>query len=365
MNTNPPELSKFHELLTGLTVNTLKPWYFALQIGGKDPLMSSHGWKDSRACLSIDKALEWMSMGYNIGIAATSRDSLVIMDVDDPSIISLDELPTTLTTVTRTRLGSHHFYFASEKFAKMNIATDDAGEIRSVWQYVVAPGSFVPVSDVELSTIPDDDKHNAGKYTVGNAVPPVNITFNEFPSIFRKQFFSKFGDTQESNKSPGTPIKSNGMSELFSLTITDIFPSAPRNQRFSSPFHNSHTGANTSITNDLLHCWRHSVSHNALSSLAVLAGIDTCLNAGVGHSNSSAGPSSINLKDGKTMFEIWIFAKNNGYIPNNDPIPSSALTWFSLSSGYCSSSDLINGWQLPTDIYYKTIAALQTAELLE
>ena len=74
-------------------------------------------------------------------------------------------------------------------------------------------------------------------------------------------------------------------------------------------------------------CWRHNVSHSALSALAVMSGMTTCQEAGWGHKNAGVGPSTLDFKDGKTIYELWKYAKKNGFIPEDDRIPYSAYLY--------------------------------------
>ncbi|MBU1067064.1 hypothetical protein KKE60_04725, partial [Patescibacteria group bacterium] len=132
--------------------------------------------------------------------------------------------------------------------------------------------------------------------------------------------------------------------------------------RHPSLFHDSHTGKNTSISDELLHCWRHNVSHNAISALAVMAGIYDCVDAGTGHKNSGSGSSCIDYDDGETIFKIWNYAKETGYISKSDSIPSKAMTWLALENKLCDKSDLIDGWKLPSGVYIQLMELLSPKE---
>jgi putative DNA primase/helicase len=128
--------------------------------------------------------------------------------------------------------------------------------------------------------------------------------------------------------------------------------------RHPSLFHDSHTGKNTSISKGLLHCWRHNVSHNAISSLAVMAGLYDCVDAGTGHKFSNSGSSCIDYSDGETIFEIWKYAKDQGYLSKNDPIPTNAMVYFALKNDLCKPEHVRDGWKLPTVVYNLTIDVL-------
>lgn len=65
---------------------------------------------------------------------------------------------------------------------------------------------------------------------------------------------------------------SGNKSALYSLSIEQVVGSMDSG-RFTSIFHESETGKNTSISNGLFHCWMHNVSHTPLTALAVMAGM--------------------------------------------------------------------------------------------
>ena len=155
IKTNPEEFRRFHCLLTKQNPN-YHPYYFALNSNRKDPI-EGVSWKAAR--LSFEDALDKMQRGFNIGIAGTDTDNLVIIDIDDLKKVN-DSKPT-LITKSRKRIGMHCFYFSEDEksdnifvdSAKQNIATEKCGEVRSSWQYVVVAGSYVPVDPQEK----DDD----------------------------------------------------------------------------------------------------------------------------------------------------------------------------------------------------------------
>lgn len=363
MKQNVEEFEKFHRLLT-MFADDYNPWYFVLEKNGKNPLPTKGGWKAPQAQLSFDKAKRWMEHGHNIGIAGTDTDSLVIVDIDDWDQVDENEVKPTMSIRSRSRIGTHHLYFTEDAppnredddpvpSAKMNIPSEDAGEVRSVWQYVVAPGSYVPCTEEDLRSIPQSDIQNAGYYTLENAVSPMPITFNELPAVFIDHAIKALKDEKARAEAPiKPPHKSNSNeSMLFSLHITDIIGEYPEGPRFKSPLHDSHTGANTSLGGDLMHCWRHLVSHNALSALAVLSGLEDCKDAGYPHMNSMAGPSTVDTNDGEMVYLIWKFAKEEGYLPEDDPMPAAAIRWFAIEMELCKQEDLIDGWKLPVDVF--------------
>ncbi len=372
IKTDIKQFTKFHECLTK-DHPEYTPFYFPLNQNSKDPF-EGISWKQNRA--TFETACKYLGMGYNIGIAATDKDKLVLMDKDD--IVAVGLTKPTLTTVSRKRFGEHGFYFTDDKVtsdifensAKQNIATDTYGEIRANWQYVVCAGSFVPVDPNELDDdgikiwdkIPDNEKINAGKYTVRDASPVNTITYDELPPIFIKCLTGKREDDLSkrlsSVKKENQPIQNDkNKSALFNLSIEDVTGKMENGgQRFPSLFHGSATGANSSIKDGLFHCWRHSVSHSPLTALAVIAGMGECSRLGFAH--HGRGSSVLGLKDGETQFKLWDYAKKTGLIPQDDPIPSKALVWFARHHKICDEQAIIDGWKLPTNFYNEAIEKL-------
>jgi len=362
MKQNVKEFEKFHRLLT-MFADDYSPWYFVLKKNDKDPLPTKGGWKAPHAQLSFEKAKRWMEHGHNIGIAGTDKDPLVIVDIDDWTQVQESDVKPTLSIRSRSRIGTHHLYFTSDKpcdreadepvpSAKMNIPTEDAGEVRSVWQYVVAPGSYVPCHEENFKAMPESQYEYAGWYTLENYITPMPITFDEFPEVFQSHARKALEDEKAERSKPKKQHgKNSNESQLFSLHITDVVGEYPKGPRFPSPFHGTHTGGNTSMTDELLHCWRHNVSHNALTALAVLSGIADCKDAGYPHMNSMAGPSSVNTDDGEMVYLLWKFAKDEDILPEDDPMPAAAIRWFALEMELCKTEDLIDGWKLPVDVF--------------
>ena len=361
--TNSKEFKEFNRLLTTGRPG-YKPWYFLLEIGDKDPARTKRGWKHPNSRLSLEKALEMIKHGMNIGIAGTDQDMLVIIDVDDETNIQDNEIKPTLSSRSSSRTGTHHFYFATGMDAKLNIPSGEYGEVRSYWQYVVCPGSYVARSQEEKDAMPDNQKRFSGQYTIERAIMARDISFNEFPSVFKQHMKNKT-DPKDRQPDMRTQVDTSGhKSALYNLSITDVLGSCPTNERFPSLFHGSKTGSNTTISDNQVHCFRHGCSLTPMRALAVLSGLHTCMEAGVSHSHANAGDSEVDLNDGMTIFTIWKYAKTEGMIPQSDPIPTAAITWFAVTTGICAIADLVDGWKLPVDSYGKAKDALISAGLL-
>lgn len=360
INTNPDEFIKFHRLLTANNPE-YEPFYFPLERNGKDPV-GGISWKKNRR--TYEQAVEALRNGYNIGIAGTDNDRLVIVDVDDIEVVG--DIKPTLINQSRKRIGRHGFYFTDDEIAKdifdnsakQNIATEDAGEVRSNWQYVVAAGSYVPCAPEEIERIPLADRNRAGMYTVMIEHTVNTITYEELPDAYRICLQGKreaqiaANNRKEKKKKP--THDHNNKSALWDLDISDVIGKSDNPSfRFPSPFHGSKTYKDTSINHGLLHCWRHNVSHNALTALATLSGYSTCSEAGIGH--NAGGCSAIDFTDGETVYTIWKYAKEHGIIPDNDPIPAKALAHYATKEGYCNQSDIKDGWQIPINTYNEVI----------
>jgi len=318
IKTNPSEFKRFHTLLTATV--SFKPWYFKLTKHDKDPLIDV-SWKVPKSKLTPRQAFHWMKAGYNVGVASTNMDPLVIIDIDDIEKTPDADIQHTLSVKSRKRMGMHYFYVTKDARCKVNIPTDEYGEMRAMWQYVVAPGSYVETDDDLIAKMPASEVKYAGYYTLFNKVKPTYIEYNNIPDIFRREIDRQ--KKAEDEKSGDRP-EIVSASALYDLTVRDIFNMPSKKSRFPSMFHNSKTGKNTSIDGDWIVCWRHNVSQNNLSSLAVMSGMASCQDAGWGHENSGIGPSQLDFTDGKVIYELWKFAKAVKLIPENDRIPIAA-----------------------------------------
>lgn len=338
VRTKPEQLSRFYKLLTA-NKPSYQPFLFPLQREGKDP-WERVSWKNNRK--TLNECLILMRKGFNIGIAAKKDDPLVIIDVDDME--QVPEIKPTLQCISRKRIGRHNYYFAGDETAKKNIAADTAGEIRANWQYVVAPGSFVPCGEETIAKMPEEEKINAGQYSIFKENLVSEITYDEFPDVYKQAEMKRRAidacatvrkiapQQQNSNK------KING-SKLWDLTIYDVSglrDTGGKKIPIPSEIHGSDSMQNCSVSGGLLHCWRHYMSHNAFSYLCVLAGVTDCEGAGKPHLGAFFGCDG---KDGETVFTVWKYAKERGLIPKNDRIPHSALMWYAKNKCVTSKKE--------------------------
>ena len=359
-----PDVAEFCRFYDKIKMEVPEPYLVLLKPSSKDPI-SGISWKKNK--VSLSKAINHMKNGGNIGIAGTDHDRLVLVDKDDIDIIG--DSKKTFVVVSRKRNGEHHYYYTNEPVAenifydsaKQNMATEHAGEVRAVWQYVVAPGSYVPVTDKEYNCIPDDDKHNAGKYSIKYANEMSEITFEDIPSAYTDNLrLKRMKEVDAMVKKAETPVAQpriyGRQSALYDITMKDVAPYHKRDgKRFKSFLHGSSTEKNTSYmkNGELFSCWRHSVIHTRVTALAALAGIGGCYELGIGH--NGMGVSALDMKDGKTIYRMWIYAKENAIIPRDDPIPAVALVWYGVENDICIEDDIQDGWKIPYPQYRKII----------
>lgn len=347
------------------------PHLFCCEKKSKAPKVELGSWKDIENRLSGHEAVAWLENNGNVGIAGMPDDPLINVDIDDEERTKKEDLKPTLMARSRSRTGLHAWYFSDDEIP--NIPTDDAGEIRAQGQYVVAPGSYVPcpksdleekvvkgeITEVEMKKVLDDS--NRGDYTVEEKTPVSSITLDDLPEVFKE--VRKEVENQEP-KEPGKdfdPKETDGdKSALFDIDAREIVlregGSTKPTDRWTAIFHDSSTDMNMSLSSEgLLHCWRHSVSHNGLQALTVLSGYLSCREAGSGHKNSGAGRSQI-INDNGAIFHAWKYAKRRGYIPDDDPIPTKALNHVAKIEGiYNATGDEL----LPKPAYNRTLKAVE------
>lgn len=335
VQTEPEQLVKFYKLLTA-NRSDYQPFLFPLQREGKDP-WERVSWKNNRK--TLNECLMLMKRGYNIGIAARKEDPLVIIDVDDMS--QVPEIKPTLQCISRKRVGRHNYFFAANEEAKKNIAADTAGEVRANWQYVVAPGSYVPCDEGLVSKMPEDEKINAGHYSIYSENPVNSITYEEFPEVYKQADMKRRAIDACAAVRKIVPKQQAkvGTSKLWDLSIYDVAgvnETGGKRVPMPSEIHGSDTGKNCSVSQGLLHCWRHEVSHNAFSYLCILAGVATCEETGIPHGGRFYGADAT---DGETVFAVWKYAKERGLIPKNDRIPHTALMWYAKNKCVTSKKE--------------------------
>jgi hypothetical protein len=345
------EFRRFDELLRAAAPGDYKPHYFRVAKASKDPATQYGSWKTEEARLTTEEAVEWMERGGNVGIAGRPEDPLINVDIDDDEETTPDDVPTSLRARSRSRTGWHTWYF-DEDGDVPNIPTDEYGEVRTNWQYVVAPGSFVASCREEIPEGAD----RPGYYTVEDEEPVVSIEYEDLPEVFRD--FAAEVEAAEEEADEGTEpdeeidvdardfdLDDDG-SAVFDVEAADLVSATHDDaDRFSSIFHGSGTGANMSVSGDKVHCWRHGVAHGGLQALATLSDVDHvrtygCGDLGAAHKNSGAGSNRLK-GDWRLVWGAWHEAKDRGAIPDDDPIPYRALRELAVADDLVDSDDLV------------------------
>lgn len=350
------EFTLFHRCLMKSAPKGYIPSYLPLQRHSKVPVLGI-GWKNETYRFSFNGAAKWMVKGGNIGIVGRPSDALVNVDLDGNADKS--NLKPTLTTRSRSRTGVHGFYFCEDKDTIPNIQTGDEGEVRAYNQYVVCAGSFVPVDDP--SRIPAQWRDKAGYYTVEDARPPARIVFDELPQVFKDQYTKALEQQQaaEARRKNIKPRTNTGKtSAVFNVSALDVVlregGEVESSKRWGSIFHDSTTAANMSISRNgkYLHCWRHCRALNGLACLAVKSGVISCEDAGMPHKNSIGG----NGVGDREILHAWIYAKQHGYIPEDDPVPVRALNYIAEKHlDYTPKKDGL----LPRNVYREALLILE------
>jgi len=302
INLRIEQFEKFYNLLMSNAPKDYIPWFFPCKKNGKDPCpeailninpTSKGSWHHFSARLSKEQCIEHIKMGYNIGISVRENDPLIIGDIDNKDYLS--QLPKdTLTVTSRKRIGAHFFGWNKDGTAKINLPTDD-GEIRSNNQYVLACGSYVSFN---LNEKKDKEAYDEldeaikidkllGYYTIRNGQSPRVLCFKDFPDFFKNKEKNNIEtETKILQKEETTCYPKDGKyTELFNLKVSDIVGLIPSNKREGHPLHDSDTDSNFSLSSDgyIAHCWRHTVSLNAVQYLCVKAGYASCEDAGTPH----------------------------------------------------------------------------------
>jgi len=383
IKTRPEEFIKFYDALVASTPEDYKPWFFPVIANDKYPdalgtfaladnissccsvewkyvnasqenkksywgcskcLMPRASWKLPHARMSKQQCVERLKTGGNVGFAARADDPIIIIDIDDPDVPDIKE---TLSLQSRSRKGRHRIGLAGDTKIKTNISTGDKGELRSLDEYIVAPGSYVPLTQESIDKLPDDQKPLAGCYTVEKILPLATLVYDDLPECFKianEQILKNATQTKTNTFNPST----GSHSAVFDLKVSDII--APGQARESHPAHGSDTGSNFSSDGDVAICWRHNMAHNALHLLAVLSGKYECTHVG-----KRLKGASIPIDEGQ-IFWAWHEAKKRGIIPIDDPVPIKGMLYIAKEYKLPITKDNT----LPTDTYNKVIDIIES-----
>jgi len=333
MRTEPDEFKKFIRFLLANAPTNYKPHLFRCEKDGKAPKLEYGSWKDRQQRIGSKKGLWWLKNEGNVGIAGMPDDPLINVDIDDEEATEKQDLKPTLMARSRSRTGIHAWYFSNDNIP--NIPTDDAGEVRAKGQYVIAPGSYAYC---------EKDVENAGHYTVEEGRPVSWIDLEDLPVVFRERVRERKEEKKlEHKKVDFNPKNAEGeYSTLYDISARDVVAreggSTKPTDRWTALFHDSITEMNMSLSREgLLHCWRHEVSLNGLQAMTVLSGYMSCMEAGSPHRGSNTGTSKVIGDDG-AIFNAWKYAKEEGYVSEEDSIPVRALDYIAKKHDICDPS---------------------------
>jgi putative DNA primase/helicase len=372
--TRPEDFKTFHGLLMAGAPDGYVPHYFKVGRRSKAPgVPKGTSWQADEARLTFDEAMRRLQNGGNVGLGALEDDTLANIDVDTPE--HTDELRG-LQVTSRSRIGRHAPYFIEGDLDVPNIVTDDKGEVRTVGEYVVAPGSYVPIDDDDREEIREEHGRDVlesvtadpdiGVYTVEVEEPAGRLTgLDELPQPHREAYIAgqapaaTVADTVDSTLDSYNPDDGTGdRSAFFELTLTDVLPanvrSADASDRVSAKeingLHGSTSDSNIAYDSSkgVIHCWRHLVALGTQQLLAVQSGHLSCKDAGVAHKNSSAGPSKYKGDD-EALFHAWLEAKRRGLLPDDDREPYRVLCYLARENELATADEIPPRGSDPTD----------------
>jgi hypothetical protein len=348
IRTDPDEFKRFHELLTEDTPDGYTPYYIKCKKGEKGPV-GGIAWSDPGNSLSASEAVEWVEAGGNIGIVGTTGDCLVDLDVDDPDLVAEEDVKQTLRATSRSRGGYHAWYFGDGEIPNID---SDAGEIRTDNQYVVAPGSHVPINlddpdDPDLDEIDPGEQANVGRYSLADEHPVARLEYEEIPPIYREeheQHQEVIEQRPDHRDDPPEPTgDGDNRSAIFDLDITDVTGLSWGYRGVNPTGHhsNDHRGNDRYFKIDREHGardFKDNVSYSPASWALADAG-----------ERDPAIPNG-GLTD-REYFIYWQYCKENNLVPADDPIPRRALVWVATDAGLCDPADVKDGWKLPADAH--------------
>lgn len=167
--TAPDQFEQFIKLLphTPILIPIIKN-------GKKPEVQAGESWKDPKYHLTVEQAIIRLSEGKNVGVVA--NDWLVIMDLDNPEKFRLN----IKTLTVETRNGKLHMYFQNAGDVENAVGKNSlakCGEARAEWQYVLAPGSFVPCDEGKC-------KSGNGLYHIIDPSPLAILKRSDLPEDF-------------------------------------------------------------------------------------------------------------------------------------------------------------------------------------
>jgi P4 family phage/plasmid primase-like protien len=169
ISTSPDQFEQFLKILPHTPV--LIP---IISNGKKPEVQAGESWKDPKYHLTVEQAIVRLCEGKNVGVVA--NDWLVIIDLDNPEKFKLN----IKTLTVETRNGKLHMYYQNAGDVENAVGKNSlakCGEARAEWQYVLAPGSFVPCDDEKC-------KNGTGLYHIIDPSPLAVLKRSDLPEDF-------------------------------------------------------------------------------------------------------------------------------------------------------------------------------------
>jgi len=316
-------LGKIHPRLRELPGARFVP----IQIGTKTPEGLKWNQPGGANYAADDRVLgAWLHSGHNYGVC-TGFGGLAVVDVDDhvrlEALGITAKIPNTFTV--KTGRGGLHFYFLcpelEHKIGLYDTELMDSegdrlhlGEVQSVGQQVVGPGSLHP---------------NGNHYEVVHDAPIATVTKADLLSWFDDLILTGVEDETAEAREVSRRRAGRGGGLGDHIRIDDVaWPKAVKSRsgaeiKGSHPIHGSETGQNFSINTEknCWHCFRHGTGGGPLEWLAVEERMISC---------ADAKPNGLRGDKLRRVIEI---ARSRGfYIPDSKPATSAGAMGLSMET---------------------------------
>lgn len=222
------------------------------------------GWPDKG--YTYGEILPHIKSQTNYGVLC-GHGGLAVPDADSPELEEAIEksLPETFTVQTGGG-GKHYYYICPEVKKRVVLEWEGThyGEIQSVGQAIVGPGSIHP---------------NGNRYLVARDHPIVTIDYDELFAAIQPFIKER---KQPKIYLPPTP-RFDGTRDINSIPITQVidvteYKRAHNGELYGpNPWHGSKTGSNTWINEEknVAYCFRHHAGISVVKAIALNVGIIT------------------------------------------------------------------------------------------
>lgn len=305
-----------------------------------EPKRPAHKWQDHtggyRYTIDDMDLIDHLDNGG--GYAVFCGSGLIVVDADEQELEeAIYDLPNTFTV--KTGGGGYHRYYFSDLAKKRTVWLDDKhlGEIQGGDRcYVVGPGS----------------PHSSGNtYEVINDTDIAYLSAAEIEEWAEEQGFTLGSKREKEVVKRVKKEQTEDESPYYTFDITQV--ALPDNYKTRGsemqgahplPSHGSKGGQNFSINTaeNCFHCYRCDSGGGPLDLVAVMEGIIDCADAG-------------NMSDDQFLDAVISAHKNYGF---TGKIPHRAIRAAAIQEGYCTESDLEDGWKLPHKAFVDVIKCL-------